>query len=81
MPVTDDQKYRLHKACLHDEDVRIAIAGFLVARFDSYGIQVDPEIFADALRDFSMAMSSPEVIEKSIALLEAIKAKRREGMH
>jgi hypothetical protein len=81
MAVTADQIDRLSKGCIHDEDVRIALAGWLVARFETLGVSIDPEIFTMALDDFAFAMGNPILLQRSLAALEQLKRARAKGMH
>ena len=88
LTVTDEDKWRLHKGCIHDDIVRVALAGFLCAHFDQHGIEIDPRIFDDCLKMFSAAMSRPDVVNQAaekVVVLQAARAaeqaERRKGMH
>lgn len=88
LTVTDDDKWRLHKGCVHDDIVQIALSGFLCAWFDKHGIEIEPDIFRTVIKAFSLAMQNPEVINKSIehvvqlqAQHEVEQAERRRHMH
>lgn len=77
MTISTDQQWRLHKACLHDEDVRIALVGFLVAHFHKIGVEIDPEIFDEAIGGFALAMANPEIITRCVAVVAAVRAERQ----
>lgn len=81
MAVDQDTQWRLHKGCIHDVDVQTALAGFLVARFALYHIEVDPEILSDSLADFAKAMSDPDMLRKAAGIINAKHERRRKGMH
>lgn len=81
LTVTADDKWRLHKGCIHDDIVQVALVGFLCAHFDKHGIEIDPQIFADVIKAFSLAMQNPEVVSKAAEHVVQLEAERRRSMN
>jgi len=81
MTISADDRYRLHKGCVHDEIVQIALSGFLHAHFDSFGVSIDREIFDEAIRAFSIAMSRPEIITEAADMVAKMRAAERGKMN
>jgi hypothetical protein len=79
--ISADDRYRLHKGCVHDEIVQIALSGFLRAHFDSLGVSIDREIFDMAIRAFSIAMSRPEIITEAADMVAKMRAAERGKMN
>lgn len=61
MIITSEEKFKLHRACLHDDVVVAMLTGFLARHIAEYGPGI--EVISDGIERFAEAMRNPAHVD------------------